>query len=68
MVNNSYIRILDKDKGNKEICRYCLKQEASASTAVIFARLKRNGSEWDFETIGEGKLVDDLNGIAALYS
>lgn len=68
MVNNSYIRILDKDKGDKEICRYCLKQEASASTAVIFARLKRNGSEWDFETIGEGKLVDDLNGIASLYS
>lgn len=68
MVNNSYIRILDKDNNNKEICRYRLKDEASSSTAVIFAKLKRNGSEWDFETIGEGKLVDDLNGIAALYS
>lgn len=67
MVNNSYVRLLDKDNNDRELCRFRLKDEYSSSTAVIFARLKRDGSEWNFETIGEGKIVKDLNDIAALY-
>lgn len=67
MVNNSYVRLLDANSNNKELCRFRLKDDYSTSTAVLFAKLKRNGSEWEFEAIGEGKQAD-LNGIFALYS
>lgn len=67
MVNNSYVRLLNQDDNNKEICRFRLKEDAATATSVIFAKLKRNGSDWDFETIGEGKQAD-LNGLANLYS
>jgi len=68
MVQNSYVRLIDTANGDNEICRYLLKNEAASSTCVIFAKLKRNGSDWQFETIGEGKVVKDLNDIVALFS
>lgn len=67
MVSNSYIRILNSDKNNEEMCRFRLKGEYASSTAVILGRLERNGSDWNFRAVGEGKVVADLNGIAALY-
>lgn len=67
MVKNSYIRLLNSDNNNAELCRFRLKEEYGSSTAVIFARLKRDGSDWQFETLGEGKIAKDLNDIAALY-
>lgn len=68
MVQNSYIRLLNHDKNDSEICRFRLKEDYGTATAVIFARLIRNGSEWEFKTIADGKVVRDLNDIAALYS
>lgn len=67
MVKNSYIRLLNVDNNNAELCRFRLKEEYGSSTAVIFARLKRDGSDWQFEALGDGKIVKDLNDIAALY-
>ncbi len=66
MVVNSYVRLLNTDKNDEEMCRFILKDDYSSSTAVVFAKLKRNGSEWEFITIGEGKQAD-LNGLLALY-
>lgn len=66
MVNNSYVRLVNSDTG-EEICHTCLKGDYSSSTAVIFARLNRGANGWQFEAILEGKVVQDLNGIAALY-
>lgn len=66
MVNNAYVRLLNKNEQNKEICRFCLKDDYSTSTAVIFAKLKRNNNEWEFEAVGEGKQAD-FNGLALLY-
>jgi tellurium resistance protein TerD len=66
MVNNSFVRLVNADT-NKEICRINLKGDYSSSTAVVFACLKRNGSEWEFESICEGKVIKDLNEVAALY-
>lgn len=68
MVNNSYVRLLNTDAGNKEICRFVLKDDYSTSTGVIFAKLKREGSAWKFEAVGDGKVVKDLNDIAAMFS
>lgn len=66
MVDNSFVRLLDADQNEKEICRFNLKEDGSAATAVIFAELNREGQEWQFKAVGEGKIAD-LNGILALY-
>ena len=66
MVNNSYVRLLDVEHGDKELCRYPLKEAFSTETAVIVAELIRDGSEWQFHAIGEGKRAD-FNGLAGLY-
>lgn len=66
MVNNSYVRLMDMDQGDKELCVFKLKEDGSTSTAIIFAELKRNGSDWEFAAIGEGK-QGDLNSLAAYY-
>ena len=66
MVNNAYVRLLDTQKNNREICRFDLREHGSTATAIIFAELFRSGSDWQFKAIGEGR-VADLNGILALY-
>jgi tellurium resistance protein TerD len=66
MINNSYVRLLDKDQNGKELCRFNLKENGSTATSVIFAELYRSGSEWQFKAVGEGKIAD-LNGVLALY-
>ena len=67
MVQNSYVRLMDAAQGDKEICRFVLKDDYATATAMIFAELERNGNEWNFKTIGEGK-QGDLNTIATMYS
>ena len=66
MVDNSYIRLLNGSANDKELCRFVLSEDSSLNTAVIFAEVYRNGSEWDFRTIGEGKNAD-INGVIKLY-
>lgn len=66
MVNNSYVRLLDVASGDKELCRFDLKENGSTATSVIFAELLRDRGEWQFKAIGEGKIAD-LNGILGLY-
>ena len=66
MVENSYVRLLDADKNDKEVCRFNLREESSTGTAVIFAELARINGEWNFKAIGETK-VADLNGLLTLY-
>ena len=66
MVENSYVRLVDLENNKREICRFNLKENGSTATSVIFAELNRNGSEWQFKALGEGKIAD-LNGVLALY-
>lgn len=66
MVENSYVRLLDARNNEKEVCRFNLKENGSMATAVVFAELYRDGYEWQFKAIGEGKIAD-LNGILGLY-
>ncbi|MGL6174562.1 MAG: TerD family protein [Cellulosilyticaceae bacterium] len=66
MVNNSYVRLLDAKNGEKEICRFNLKENGSTATSVLFAELNRAGGDWQFKAVGEGKIAD-LNGVLALY-
>lgn len=66
MVENSYVRLLDIKNNEKEICKFNLKENGSTATSVIFAEIHRDGYEWQFKAIGEGKIAD-LNGILGLY-
>ena len=66
MVENSYVRLLDTKNNEKEICKFNLKENGSTATSVIFAEIHRDGYEWQFKAIGEGKIAD-LNGILGLY-
>ena len=66
MVENSYVRILDEERNEKEVCRFNLKENGSTVTSVIFAELYKVSGEWQFKAIGEGKIAD-LNGILGLY-
>ena len=67
MIDNSYVRLLDAENNEKELCRFNLKEDGSTSTSVIFAELYKAGSEWEFKAVGEGRIAD-LNGILALYA
>lgn len=66
MVENSYVRLLDVVNNEKEICRFNLKENGSTVTSVIFAELYRQGVEWQFRAIGDGKIAD-LNNLLSLY-
>lgn len=64
MVRNAFVRLLDANDNEREICRYNLTDNYSTSTAVIACALNRNANGgWDFEAMGEG-LIGDLNTIA----
>ena len=66
MVNNSYVRLLDSKNNERELCRFNLKENGSTVTSVIFAELYKDGYEWYFKAIGDGKIAD-LNGMLGLY-
>ena len=66
MVENSYVRLLDEENNEREICRFNLKENGSTVTSVIFSELYKQNGEWQFKAIGEGKIAD-LNGVLALY-
>ena len=52
-VRNAYVRILNSDKGNTEICRYNLSEDGKNATSLIFAELYKSGSDWNFRAVGE---------------
>ena len=64
-VNNSYIRLVNKNNGS-EVAKFQLKNDFSTETAVIFGELVRNGDTWLFHAIGEG-LDADLNQLAQRF-
>ncbi|MGL5766881.1 MAG: TerD family protein [Sarcina sp.] len=66
MVENSYVRLLDEKNNEREVCKFNLKENGSTATSVVFAEIYRDGYEWQFKAIGEGKIAD-LNGILGLY-
>lgn len=65
-VKNAFVRLVNEANG-QQLCKFSLNTDFSTDTAILFVELKRNGSDWDFKTIGEGKQAD-LNGLLAYYS
>ncbi|MGL4990467.1 MAG: TerD family protein [Sarcina sp.] len=52
-VKNAYVRLLNEDSNSTEICRYNLTDDGGDNTAIIFAELVKEGSEWHFKAVGE---------------
>ena len=65
-VRNAYIRLLDENKGNKEICRFNLSDINDDKTALIFAELYKINGSWNFKAIGE-TLNADVQGLVKKY-
>lgn len=66
-VRDAYIRLLDEDDNERELLRFKLTEQASNSTAVVFAKLFRQNGGWTFDAIGENHMVSDLNGLLIKY-
>ncbi|MGL4453056.1 MAG: TerD family protein [Sarcina sp.] len=52
-VQNAFVRIVDEDSRDKEICRYNLTESGGSNTAIIFAELIRENNEWNFKAVGK---------------
>lgn len=52
-VKNAYVRLLDTDDGDKEVCRYDLTRDGGNHTAVVVAELYRENGSWSFKARGE---------------
>ena len=52
-VNNAFISIVDEGK-NKEMARYELNKDASASSSVNFGELFKEKMSWNFKAVGQG--------------
>lgn len=52
-VKNAYVRLLDTDDGDREICRYDLTRDGGNHTAVVVAELYRENGSWSFKARGE---------------
>ncbi|MDY7561496.1 TerD family protein [Pseudomonas sp. 10B1] len=64
-VSGSFIRVVN-DVSSTEIVRYDLAEDASVETAMVFAELYRNGSEWKFRAVGQG-FAGGLKALANSY-
>jgi len=65
-VKNAYIRLLNEDNGDKEICRYNLSEDGGDNTALLFAELERNNGSWQFKAKGE-LLHATVSSLANMY-
>lgn len=52
-VKNAFVRLVNTDQRDAEICRYNLTEDGGNNTAVIFAELYKYGGNWNFKAVGE---------------
>ena len=51
-VKNAYVRLVDEEAGERELCRYCLTEDGGSNTAVVFAEVFRQNNSWAFRAVG----------------
>ncbi len=66
MVKNAYVRLLNRDDNEKEICRFNLTDNYGTDTALVACALNRGARGWEFEAIGDS-YVADLNSLLQKY-
>ena len=52
-VKNAYVRLLNEDKNDEEICRYNLTEAVGDNTAIVFAELNKINGQWSFKAVGD---------------
>ena len=52
-VKNAYVRLVNTDDGDREICRYNLTKDGGEHTAVVVAELYSDMGTWSFKARGE---------------
>ena len=52
-VKNAYVRLVDEDKNDAEVCRYNLSEDGGSNTAIIFASLNKEANDWSFKAVGQ---------------
>ncbi|WP_300347698.1 TerD family protein [Clostridium sp.] len=65
-VKNAYVRLVDEDKSNTEICRYNLSEDGGNNTAIIFAELSNINNSWQFKAKGQ-LLRASVSSLAKMY-
>ena len=65
-VQNAYVRLCDKQRGNAEICRFNLTEDGGNNTAIIMCELTKTNGDWAFKAIGEYKRAG-ISEISNLY-
>lgn len=65
-VKNAYVRLVNEDKRNEEICRYNLSEDGGNNTATIFSELYKENGSWKFKAVG--KLLDaTVSSLSKMY-
>ncbi|QUH22232.1 TerD family protein (plasmid) [Alkaliphilus sp. B6464] len=59
-VQNAFIRLVNKDTGN-QIARYDLSGNYAGATSLIFAKLVRDNTCWNFIALGDGTQEELVN-------
>lgn len=65
-IKNAYVRLINEDKGNMEICRYNLSEDGGNNTAIIFAELIKVNNEWQFKASGQ-LLRASVSSLVSMY-
>ena len=63
MIKNAYVRVFDQD--SNEMVRFNLSNDNPNATGIIVAEVIRNGTEWEFEAVGKGAVVANINGFVS---
>jgi len=66
MIASAYIRVANTQNG-EELVRFNLTDNYSGMTALITGEIYRNGSEWKFNAIGQGKQAAHVDILANQY-
>lgn len=65
MVQNAYVRVVDKTTG-VELNRFLLTDYYANVTAMVVGELYRHNGQWKFNAVGDG-VAKDLAGLCAMY-
>ncbi|GAB3523860.1 TerD family protein [Emticicia fontis] len=65
LLKDAYIRVIDVDS-KKEITRYDLDASHFTENSVVFAKVKKSGNEWFFDTTSQGSMTE-LQGLVDLF-
>lgn len=65
MVQNAYVRVVDKATG-KELVKFMLTEYFASVTSMVVGEVYNKGGQWRFNPVGNG-FAEDLAGLCGVY-